>query len=166
MHYSRERFTFDLSYEYEPPRAGVFTKPAGFWVSVEGEDDWPAFCREGLPPGRCAHAYEVSLASAANILWLRTPEELDRFTESFGFVSEFEARMGARWPHSQPSRSIDWQAVAGEYDGIIIPTYQWSRRNTLDWYYTWDCASGCVWNLDVIGLLTEVAAPVMDGATA
>lgn len=155
MHYSREPFTFDPIHEYEPQPAGVFTKPSGFWVSAPGEDDWPAFCRENMPPGRVAHAYEVTIAGTANILTLRAPEELDEFTEAFGFVGEFEARMGARWPRARPSRSIDWQVVASKYDGILIPIYQWSRRNELDWYYTWDCASGCIWNLNVLSVRPE-----------
>ncbi|QBI98814.1 hypothetical protein SEA_BOBBY_184 [Mycobacterium phage Bobby] len=45
---------------------------------------------------------------------------------------------------------IDWGKVAADYGGIIIAPYQWSRRMDPHWYYTWDCASGCIWNLEAI----------------
>ena len=43
-------------------------------------------------------------------------------------------------------------------DGIIIAPYQWYCRMTVDWYYTWDCASGCIWNLDAIESVNAVTA--------
>jgi len=38
--------------------------------------------------------------------------------------------------------------VSKEYDGIEIAPYQWDARLSLIWYYGWDVASGCIWNLD------------------
>lgn len=37
-----------------------------------------------------------------------------------------------------------------EYAGIIITPYQWARRLELSWYYNWDCASGCIWDVSAI----------------
>jgi len=54
---------------------------------------------------------------------------------------------------------IDWEAVAKRYTGIEIEPYNWERRNSgpnnnysmsMLWYYGWDCASGCVWELDAL----------------
>lgn len=159
MHYSREAFTLDRTREYSNTiKAGPYTKPRGFWVSVEGEQDWPAWCRsEEFRLDTFAHAYEVTIADGAPILWLPTPVELHAFTVEYGAPDE-RRRFG-----DEPE--IDWARVAQRYDGLIIPTYQWSCRYDLSWYYGWDCASGCVWNLDVL-TITEVDAPVMDGAAA
>ena len=53
---------------------------------------------------------------------------------------------------------IDWAEVASKYDGIIISPYQWSLRLDMEmmWYYGWDCASGCIWNISAIKELKEV----------
>jgi hypothetical protein len=41
---------------------------------------------------------------------------------------------------------IDWERLAKEYDGVEIAPYQWQRRlSDQRWYYSWDCASGCIW---------------------
>ena len=42
---------------------------------------------------------------------------------------------------------IDWKKVASKYDGIEIVPYQPKARMNLLWYYGWDIASGCIWNL-------------------
>lgn len=40
---------------------------------------------------------------------------------------------------------ISWFRLAKDYDGIEISPYFWEFRMGLDWYYTWDVASGCIW---------------------
>ena len=47
---------------------------------------------------------------------------------------------------------IDWHAVAQAYAGIEIAPYCWSLRFEYEflWYYGWDCASGCVWELSAV----------------
>ena len=52
--------------------------------------------------------------------------------------------------------AIRWQDVALDYQGILIAPYQWSLRLDKDfrWYYMWDCASGCIWDLSAIASLT------------
>ena len=46
---------------------------------------------------------------------------------------------------------IDWSSTYKNYDGIVIAPYQWNcRYGDHIWYYTWDCASGCIWNIDAI----------------
>lgn len=53
---------------------------------------------------------------------------------------------------------IDWVKVKPLYDGIIITPYQWRCRLDPDifWYYSWDCASGCIWNLETIETTKEI----------
>jgi hypothetical protein len=47
---------------------------------------------------------------------------------------------------------IDWSKVAAKHQGIIIAPYCYARRLTYHtaWYYGWDCASGCIWDLKAI----------------
>lgn len=52
--------------------------------------------------------------------------------------------------------TIDWFQVVRNFPGIIIAPYLWERRNSNRsnwdscWYYGWDCASGCIWDLRCI----------------
>tara|TARA_Y100000389_G_C17323374_1_gene444238 strand:+ start:365 stop:877 length:513 start_codon:yes stop_codon:yes gene_type:complete len=44
---------------------------------------------------------------------------------------------------------IDWKKVSKDYGGIEICPYLHERRK-IKWYYTWDVASGCIWNNNII----------------
>jgi len=58
---------------------------------------------------------------------------------------------------------VRWREVAEEYDGIEICPYISSERMSRQsgWYYTWDVASGCIWNTAAVRGLRELAAPRM-----
>lgn len=126
-----------------------FFKPHGLWVSDEDDFGWRAWCTgEQWGLKTLKHAYDITLKKDANILYLRTPEEIDAFTE--------------KWKYAMPGVGLDnfyinWPEVRKLYDGIIITPYQWSRRldGNSSWYYSWDCASGCIWNLSCIESVTE-----------
>lgn len=114
------------------------SKPKGLWVSVDGDDDWPSFCkREDFRDVDTQAHYRVHLAEGANIRYIRTPNALLKFDKEFGdkdIVSQ-----------------INWARVAEKYQGIIIAPYQWSMRlGGPHWYYTWDVASGCLWDKDAV----------------
>ena len=57
----------------------------------------------------------------------------------------------------EEGESIDWKKVASKYDGIEINPYQFEARYQYLWYYGWDVASGCIWNLKSVklNLLTD-----------
>jgi len=119
-------------------------KPNGFWFDVD--KDWERFCigddwnLDGLK-----YLYRVQLKDTGNILVLNGTLDLRKFTE------EYKASKYPGVPYSyipMDSSWIDWRKVAALYSGIIIAPYIWGCRTDLRWYYTWDCASGCVWNLD------------------
>lgn len=132
-------------------------KPAGLWVSVEGEDDWLSWCRaERFAPDRFGHATLVELEEGPNVLRLATAGAIDDFTEEFG--RDFRIGPVFTW------KAIDWPAVSARYDGIVIAPYQWSRRlhERTSWYYTWDCASGCIWRARAVARLEPVEAPEVD----
>ena len=45
----------------------------------------------------------------------------------------------------------EWDTLIGQYDGIeICPYLQQFRMSNSMWYYTWDVASGCIWDPQVL----------------
>lgn len=124
-------------------------KPFGLWVSVDGEDDWLEWCRqEDYAPEALVCRHRITLQPSARICHIKTVDELLAFTKQFGrageppFLSLGRSRV----------REIDWRTIGALFDGIIIAPYQWSLRlnDEAYWYYTWDCASGCIWNAAAI----------------
>lgn len=118
-----------------------FDKPNGFWVSVQGPDDWKEWCEaEEFALGTLANEHDVLLSESANILHLDSLEALHRFADEWAL----EGSTG-RW-------GIHWDLLTDHYDGIIIAPYQWQARlsDRTPWYYSWDVASGCIWNLNAI----------------
>lgn len=153
MHYITEPLMFDGDRTYEQAEPRTFGKPVGFWVSVAGEDDWATFATDNMDSARLNHTQRVTLAAEANILRINTAYELDVFAKHNAVETDYERRYARPW-NKWP---IDWRAVAEKYDGIIIAPYAWSRRMICDWYYGWDCASGCIWNLDAIASVEREA---------
>lgn len=154
-HYTDQVFSFehDRIYEQKPPMG--FMKPLGFWVSVAGDDDWPAWCRaEEFCLSSLEHVSEVKLVENANILMVTNGLQLDAIHYTYGVDTD-----GFKPSGSDERRywSMDWRKVAADCDGIIIAPYLWSHR--LDgpmWYYGWDCASGVIWNLDAVASVEVV----------
>ena len=119
-------------------------KPVGLWVSVVGDCDWKWWCEaENFNLGRLLYAHEVMLKDDANILYLKTAEEVLAFHKKFPYAT-------VRF--CDETYEIDWLKVKKEYQGIIIPEYHWKCRldYMCSWYYGWDCASGCIWDLSCI----------------
>lgn len=143
-HYSAERVKRVYSSEQN---TGPSFKPHGLWVSVDEDGDgWADWCRgEDFRLESLRYVHNVNLWRDANILHLRSGIDLDDFTniyaESFGGGDALYAPL-----------YICWDRVAEEYDGILISPYQWSRRldDRAPWYYSWDCASGCIWQANAV----------------
>lgn len=150
IHYGRKHLT--SVYDRDPAEGicGCF-KPTGLWVSVEGEDDW--LCWTTAEDFGCgSHPTEVVLAKDANVLILSSVAELDAFNTEYGKL----------YLPGLSIRTIDWERVGAKYDGLIIAPYQWKRRlhRGCDWYYGWDCASGCIWKARAIAELKSL--PVIE----
>ena len=57
---------------------------------------------------------------------------------------------------------MDWGYLATQYQGLIIAPYLWDLRLFGPaWYYGWDCASGCIWDLTAVESFSLVSS---DGA--
>lgn len=151
-HYSERPFEIDPEYNYRSSELGmgIYSKPEGFWVSVKGVDDWPSWCiSESYAEERLKYRNIISIRDNSNILRLNNSEELQEFTREY---IRPDGEITITGETRRLSLGIDWNKVKNEYDGIIIPNYLWESRfdSIAAWYYGWDCASGCIWNLDIL----------------
>lgn len=114
-------------------------------------------------------AYAVSLDFKKDILLLSSADDIDRFTEyysidSFSNSSNSHTDNMKFMPNILGGLYIDWTQVAKQYKGLLISPYIFERRIYKDtaWYYTWDCASGCVWDVSCILRLEKIDFQLTD----
>lgn len=162
-HYTGEPLVFDRDRVYDQREPRGFGKPVGFWVSVAGEDDWPAWCRsEEFCVGNLANCSRITLAEDANILLVSSPGALDEFHREFSiedrnFPPLPERNAGDR-DFNRRQRPVDWSLVIERWQGVVFAPYLWSMRfDGPSFYYGLDCASGCIWDLDAIESVTPQA---------
>lgn len=161
IHYATKPLTevYSIPVEVQNKHRSGFHKPTGLWVSVEGEDDWKNWCEGGQwGLASLACAIEVVLRPKATVLWLKGARALESFHTEYNYVAHhYGGDLGDR-------TAIDWARVANKYQGIIIAPYVWSLRlhaPVSDWYYGWDCASGCIWDAAVVQELRPIATTEM-----
>jgi hypothetical protein len=124
-------------------------KPNGLWISVEDEGsgyNWREWCiAEDFVVDRLKYSHQLILKPSAKIIHLKTPEEIFEFTKKYAAPTRF-------FDKEYDTNEINWDEVKKEYQGIIISPYQWDCRLALEsqWYYGWDCSSGCIWDLKCI----------------
>jgi len=108
----------------------VAGKPNGLWYGIGSSwVDWTSY---EMPGWKGDHLYSVEI-DYSNVLVLDTVEKMQKFEHQYAKEDQYGLT------------SIDWSAVSTKYDGIEIPIYQGSMRYR-SWYYSWDVASGCIWN--------------------
>ena len=144
IHYTNEKFELEQRpYLVDEINIG---KPNGLWISVEGEYDWKSWCEEAdFSTENLSVAYELTLKEDANILHLKTAEEVIEFGKLYRFNE-------SKIDDDKYIYHIKWTNVREKYQGIIISPYQWECRLGIitSWYYGWDCASGCICDLSCI----------------
>lgn len=150
IHYTNEEFELKpLKYYQEDLHWQE--KPNGLWVSVEGDFDWKWWCKDNdFRLENLRISYEVILKEDAKILHLTTSEEISDLTNHYPYLKEeWNDPIGRRICRTY---EIDWNKIKEKYQGIVIAPYQWECRLNIncDWYYGWDCASGCIWDIDCI----------------
>ena len=136
-HWSAKRFELDpRAYQQEADRF-VYTKPRGLWF--DADSDWQRWCEaESFATDSFKWRHILTL-DFSRIILLTDKDEIDLFTERYAIADRYGI-------------AIDWPRVAQEFAGIVIAPYCWKRRmaDHARWYYGWDCASGCVWDLTAI----------------
>lgn len=152
---------FYNKYREHWPEEGAM-KPIGLWVSIEDEGSdttWFEWCKaEQFRLESLRYKYKVEIKEDAKILWLRSVPEIVAFSSLYAANDpmDFE-RYICRGRNNPYIYMISWKKVKQLYDGIIISPYQWDLRfsSVASWYYPWDCASGCIWNLEKVSLTLE-----------
>ena len=150
IHYTDKEFVLEPR-PYHQAELPWQAKPNGLWVSVKGKDDWKSWCEaEDYILENLAISYEVKLKKDADILHLKTPEDIYKLSLFFPYLRK-------QWDNPEGRElcqcyELDWIKVKEQYQGIIIAPYQWDCRlsSKCNWYYGWDCASGCIWDISCI----------------
>jgi hypothetical protein len=126
-------------------------KPVGLWVSVEGKDDWYSWCKsEDFGDIENKIVTEIILEPNNNVLIIDNGASFNKFHDKYGVE-------GTR-PFLRAS--VNWPAVAADYQGVIIAPYRWEHRfdsTASGWYYSWDCASGCIWDAAAVSGLVQIS---------
>ncbi len=164
IHYSRKPLeAIKAVHQKEEP----FGKPKGLWVSVG--DAWLRYLTESPSElvrsqlAKCTYANHITLKDDADILLVTNTDQFDVFNHEYG----------SPWPcvkNRQPIQGqvIDWKQVSTHHQGIIIAPHlrekaedeQGSWKPETIWYWTWVCASGCLWDSDAVrNIRTEPAFP-------
>ncbi len=152
IHYSSEVIPKLEKREYSQSELIWQAKPNGLWVSVEYDENipdnynWNEWCKaQNFQIEELKYAYEIILKQDANILHLKTPEEIREFSRKYPLKTR-------DWDAEHGTYQLRWDVVKKEYQGIIISPYQWDCRLAVDtcWYYGWDCSSGCIWDLECV----------------
>lgn len=145
IHYSAEQLDTWRPVSYLQRQA---YKPSGMWFSVEdaaeNDQNWYTWCHgEEWGLERLTFRHKLTLVEKPNLLILDTPDKMLAFTKQYArnFTS-----VRNHFSH------VNWPAVTAKYSGIAIYPYFWQFRleSLYSWYYPWDCASGCVWDINII----------------
>jgi len=149
VHYGKEPVTFNPHYKYRSGDRDHYFKPHGLWISDADSYGWKEWCTaEEFALEHLEYEHLIELDPDNNVLFIRNVEELDKFHEQYCvdiLAHVTDPRLGHRkdW--------INWTWVYPLYQGIIITPYLWERRMFgYMWYYGWDCAGGCIWDLNAI----------------
>jgi len=123
-------------------------KPEGVWYGCG--DSWLKWMSREVPKWLDAvnYIYELELDQEF-ILTITNEEQFKRFEREYWGRAPWQGRGG--WTDTGPPdgqfEMIEWDTLIGQYDGIeICPYLQQFRMSNSQWYYTWDVASGCIWD--------------------
>ena len=144
---------FSLTHKYEQTSCfgNPFEKPRGLWYGFG--NSWIEWVRGEMPEWEGNCLYELNIKHS-NVLSINNFKEMEQFYENFNTIPTDPTYQ--RW--DEYHNPIDWNKVADKYDGIEIPVYRHECRFNHSWYYGWDVASGCIWNLKNV-LLTQLEGP-------
>lgn len=117
-------------------------KPEGFWYGF-GEE-WIDWTETSWPERKGEYIYEVDI-NESNILQIKDYSELEEFTKEYGSIKQIYPGF---------IFFIDWPKIELKYDGIEINPYIYQGRmeKKTIWYYSWDVASGCIWNMNKVNI--------------
>lgn len=125
-------------------------KPKGIWFGVKSS--WVGWLEHEMPQWKGDYLYSLEI-DTTKCLVIKDEVDLLDFTKKYGRTRE-------GWPIQSDTEldhaNIEWRLVAYQYSGIIIPQYFNRLRLDLMWYYPWDVASGCIWDVTCIKSVKQV----------
>lgn len=152
-HFSEKPLEFDYNYNYKKDPRYLQLKPSGFWVSDENEYGWKEWCIDGaFRLEELKHCSKVTLNQDNNILFVRSKKDMLAFNKNYSkkMMTEKEIADYPKWfKEDYCLRILNLEKLYKDYGGIVITPYRWAFRLEVNfhWYYGWDCASGCIWDL-------------------
>lgn len=108
-------------------------KPTGLWYGIG--PSWAEWAYYNMSQMIQPYIFKLEL-NKKKMLVIESVKDFDNFEATYKVSNYIVPRMS----------SIDWKRVAGKYCGVQIAPYLWQRRMSSFWYYSWDCASGCIWS--------------------
>ena len=167
-----EHWRFDPDRTYPMPKPDM--KPRGLWLSVD--NDWRRWCEgDGMEDWVRGPEYGFEFIDAGRVLMLTTAQDIDRFTDAFVNRHPEDDGMRRWYEQREITRNsgnyidqyrLNWGVLASEFAGILIAPYIWERRLSphTSWYYPWDAASACIWDLSVLRCVGPVATLALEAA--
>jgi hypothetical protein len=147
VHFSKTKFSLSKKRDYQQEDPKFNFKPRGLWVSDESASmNWSRWCRDNhFREKNLKYKTELDIA-LSEVLLIKSKRDIELFQLAYR----------QPMPPLHTFMSIDWDKVAKAYKGIIITPYLWDFRLKFDyiWYYGWDCAGGCIWDLTCVKLAT------------
>jgi len=132
--------------KYKQPILGV--KPNGFWYGCN--NDWYKWCKyEGMNEFLLKYIHKISLnynikttlnkPNKEKLLIINNEKDFIKFDKLYGITK-------------QKYRYIIWKMVFNDFGGIeICPHFnKFVGNEKYMWYWSWDVASGCIWNIKTI----------------
>jgi hypothetical protein len=152
-HYSDKKFELDKNRTYSNNGVDrLVYKPKGLWLSDDDGDkvdNWGKWCEANefrVGELNCRTAIPVDLKDG--VLVLDTVDKIKKFM--------FEYNYNPNGDKVMDYQKIDWKTLCSKYKGIVISPYQWSLRINYLWYYGWDVACACIWDLSCVKELAKV----------
>lgn len=119
----------------------VSAKPRGLWYGIGSS--WIDWVRSEMPNWETEHVFKIEV-DESKMRVIRTYDEL------LAFDKEYSVKLNLGADYLRKIGDIDWRRVASEYGGIEIAPYIYKARMSVNWYYGWDIASGCIWGDGII----------------
>jgi hypothetical protein len=96
------------------------------------------------PSGFVYYGLKLSEEDARSILKISTLDEIKAFEAKYGFTYTDSA-------NQEITLLIDWDKVKSEgFKGIQIMPYFEDFAEVNDWYSSWDCSSGTIWDAALV----------------
>ncbi len=129
------------------PKQNLSLKPSGIWISVNGSwENWLDGNWESWLKGKVC--LKVELAEDINLFVIKSKQQ---------FLNKYKELIGKDFLNLEIIEKFDMnnfhQKLKEHYDGMMLlaePFYKHRLDINFMYFYSWDCESICVWNIDKI----------------